>query len=193
MTVAKGDIRKLGSLRWIDSMFLLTQVIHLSCPRPCAIGATCVSLSSDYFHRCPRLLSRRASAATLARRALLFSPLLSCYSIGRANIYVYLSPVLRRFLLSALFHFHCSSISRPVDRGSVYFKRDKEEQVPKRNITQKERERGESGSYHSEVRVDGLEVSVILFNPISPGRLARARYGLIESRSLKLSHNCGAL
>lgn len=49
--VAKDDMRKLGSLRWIDSMFLWTQVIHLSCLRPCAIvDATCVGTSSDYFH-----------------------------------------------------------------------------------------------------------------------------------------------
>lgn len=62
-------LRELGSLRWIDSMFSLTQVIHLSClRRPRAIDRDeCVELPAfranntrdlSLFDRQPNLLPR---------------------------------------------------------------------------------------------------------------------------------------
>lgn len=78
--VAKDDMRKLGSLRWIDSIFLWTQVIHLSCLRPCAIvDATCVATSSDYFHWLD--LSTYTSYATSSATLVLDLPSLLLLSL----------------------------------------------------------------------------------------------------------------
>lgn len=61
-TMARGNMRELCSLRWIDSMFLLAQVIHLSCPRPGAIDAVYVRRYRLTLLSLLQLLDRRAHA-----------------------------------------------------------------------------------------------------------------------------------